>query len=64
MLSQKGLLWHDMYLCYKKQIICRLLSATCNGEQSSPAYVLLTPKVPKVALIAMQRPHAKMYAAR
>ena len=26
--------------------------------------VLLTPKVPKVALIATQRPHAKMYAAR
>ncbi len=33
-------------------------------EQCSPIYVLLTPKVPKVALIAMQRPHAKMCAAR
>ena len=27
-------------------------------------YVLLTPKVPKVALIATQRPHATRYAAR
>jgi len=33
----------------------RLLYVNCSGEHSSPLYVLLTPKVPKVVLIAMQQ---------